>query len=63
MITEKEILEAQNMWADGLLKIGLIHKENGDYMNEASNFINRLYNFTIIIQKSNYSTVIFVKAF
>ena len=43
MITEKEILEAQNMWADGLLKIGLIHKENGDYMREASNFINRLY--------------------
>ena len=45
MITEKEILEAQNMWADGLLKIGLVHKKNGDYKKEASNFINRLYNF------------------
>ena len=30
---------------DGLLKIGFIHKENGDYINEASNFINRLYDF------------------
>ena len=45
MIIEKEILKAQNMWVDGLLKIGFIHKENGDYINEASNFINRLYDF------------------
>tara|TARA_B100000287_G_scaffold428640_1_gene480398 strand:+ start:337 stop:798 length:462 start_codon:yes stop_codon:yes gene_type:complete len=45
MITENKILEAQNMWAEGLLKIGLTYKNNGDYTKEASNFIDTLYNY------------------
>ena len=44
-ITEAEVNAAQQAWCDGLLKIGQVHKEGGDYRAIASILIDDLYDY------------------
>ena len=44
-ITEQEVIEAQITWGDGIVKIGKIYSEQGDYDSAATEHINSLYNF------------------
>ncbi|MFD2592613.1 phosphoribosyl-AMP cyclohydrolase [Aquimarina hainanensis] len=44
-ITEKEILAAQKAWGEGIVKIGTVFQENGDYQAAATEHINEFYNY------------------
>ncbi len=44
-ITEAEVNAAQQAWCDGLIKIGKVHKDGGDYQAAASKFIDDLYDY------------------
>jgi hypothetical protein len=44
-ITEKEVNAAQQAWCDGLVKIGKVYKEKGDYTAVAGQLIDDLYDF------------------
>ena len=45
MITEEEVISAQKDWSDGLIKISNNHKNNLDYISQAINYIDRLYDY------------------
>ncbi len=42
-ITKKEVLEAQQAWADGIVAISNVYVEKGDYSARAAEHINTLY--------------------
>jgi hypothetical protein len=42
-ITKDEVLAAQKIWADGIVDIGKVFKEKGDYKARAIEHINSLY--------------------
>ena len=42
-ITEQEVLEAQKDWGEGIVKIGKVFLENGDYKAEAEKHISTFY--------------------
>jgi hypothetical protein len=44
-ITEAEVNAAQQAWCDGLVNIGKVYQEHGDYQAAASQFIDELYDF------------------
>jgi hypothetical protein len=44
-ITEAEVNAAQQAWCDGLVRIGKVHKDGGDYQAVASQFIDDLYDY------------------
>jgi hypothetical protein len=44
-ITVKEVNAAQMAWCDGLVRIGKVYKDGGDYKAEASRFLDDLYDF------------------
>jgi hypothetical protein len=44
-ISEAEVNAAQQAWCDGLVKIGKVHKDGGDYQAVASQFIDDLYDY------------------
>lgn len=44
-ITENEVLEAQKAWGDGIVKIGKVYIDNGDYKAAAAEHINNFYNY------------------
>jgi hypothetical protein len=44
-IAEQEVLNAQKAWSDGIVKIGKVFTENGDYKNAATEHINNFYNY------------------
>lgn len=44
-ITEAEVNAAQQGWCDGLVRIGKVYKEGGDYKAAASQFIDDAYDF------------------
>jgi hypothetical protein len=44
-ITEQEVLDAQNAWGEGIVKIGKMFSENGDYKKAATEHINNFYNY------------------
>ena len=46
MITEEEVFSAQKHWSDGLIKISNNHKNNLDYISQAINHIDRLYDYS-----------------
>ncbi|MFL2574148.1 MAG: phosphoribosyl-AMP cyclohydrolase [Flavobacteriales bacterium] len=46
MITEEEVFSAQKHWSDGLIKISNNHKNNLDYISQAINHIERLYDYS-----------------
>ena len=43
MITKDEVLKFQDNWAAGIINIGELFKNNKGYVDEAENFISRLY--------------------
>lgn len=44
-ITEKEVLDAQKAWGEGIVKIGKVYSEKGDYKTAAKEHINNFYNY------------------
>lgn len=44
-ISEAEVNAAQQAWCDGLVRIGKVHKENGDYKAVAAQVIDDLYDY------------------
>ena len=44
-ITDAEVNAAQQAWCDGLVKIGKIYKEHGDYKAAASEMMDNAYDF------------------
>jgi hypothetical protein len=44
-ITEQEVNAAQQAWCDGLVRIGKVHQEGGDYKGEAASVLDDLYDY------------------
>ncbi len=44
-ITEAEVNAAQQAWCDGLVNVGKVHKDGGDYKAAASKLIDDLYDY------------------
>ncbi len=45
VITEQEVLDAQKAWGEGIVKIGKVYMEQGDYKTAATEHINNFYNY------------------
>lgn len=45
VITEQEVLDIQKAWGEGIVKIGKVYVENGDYKTAATEHINNFYNY------------------
>lgn len=46
-ITEQEVVKAQKAWSDGIVKIGNVYREKGDYVAAASEHINKYYAYDL----------------
>ena len=46
-ITEREVVNAQKMWGDGIVRIGSVFSKNGDYSGEAADFIQNMYGYDL----------------
>lgn len=46
-ISEAEVLEAQERWGDGIVRIGKIKIEGGDYVREALEHIEKSYDYEV----------------
>ena len=46
-ITEQEVVEAQKAWGDGIVNIGQIYSNNGDYEKAAADHINQFYAYDL----------------
>ncbi|OJF68417.1 phosphoribosyl-AMP cyclohydrolase [Alteromonas sp. V450] len=46
-ITEREVVTAQKMWGDGIVRIGQVYSEKGNYSNEAADFIQDMYGYDL----------------
>jgi len=44
-ITVQEVLNAQKAWGEGIVKIGKVYLENGDYRKVALDHIHKFYNY------------------
>ncbi len=44
-ITEQEVLQAQDAWAKGIVEIGKVYQDGGDYKAAASKMIDQLYGY------------------
>jgi hypothetical protein len=47
MITKQEVVEAQQAWSNGLIHIGNVFMEKGDYIAAAKQHIESLYGYTM----------------
>ena len=45
MIADNLILDAQRAWGEGIVKIGKVFLDNGDYKAAAEEHINEFYNY------------------
>lgn len=45
VVTEAEVNAAQQAWCDGLVQIGKVYKEGGDYKSVAAKIIDDLYDY------------------
>ncbi len=46
-ITEQEVFAAQQAWGDGIVDIGRVYQEEGDYVQAAADHINRFYGYDL----------------
>lgn len=46
-ITEREVIEAQKLWGDGIVRIGKVYTNQGDYSKEAADFIQEMYGYDL----------------
>ena len=44
-ITEKEVIDAQNTWANAVIEIGKAYKNKGDYQKLAAETVDNLYGY------------------
>lgn len=44
-ITEQEVVAAQKAWGEGIVKIGKVYTDGGDYSAAAADHINRFYGY------------------
>lgn len=44
-ITEQEVLDAQKAWGEGIVNIGNVYLEKGDYKAAATDHLNNFYNY------------------
>ncbi|BAY85024.1 hypothetical protein NIES267_45220 [Calothrix parasitica NIES-267] len=44
-ITEKDVIDAQNTWANAIVEIGKTYKNKGDYKTVAANTVDNLYGY------------------
>lgn len=47
IINKQEVLDIQKKWGDGIIKIGKIYSEKGDYKTAALNQIDELYGYNM----------------
>ena len=45
--SEQEVIDAQNLWADQVVKIGYLYTSNLDYKKKASDFVKNFYAYEI----------------
>jgi hypothetical protein len=46
-ISKKEVIEVQKLWADNIIQIGFLYKNNSDYKIKAYDFVKKFYAFEI----------------
>jgi hypothetical protein len=46
-ISEIEVVKAQKAWGEGIVKIGEVYTEGGDYENAAIQHIEKFYGYDI----------------
>ena len=46
-ITEQEVVAAQRAWGDGIVEIGKVYSDGGDYGKAASDHINKFYGYDL----------------
>lgn len=46
-ISELEVIEAQKQWGDGIVRIGKVYSDQGDYSKEAAEFIQEMYGYDL----------------
>ena len=46
-ISEREVVEAQKLWGDGIVRIGKVFSDKGDYSKEAADFIQDMYGYDL----------------
>jgi hypothetical protein len=46
-ITEREVIAAQKMWGNGIVRIGSVFTNGGDYSDEAADFIQDMYGYDL----------------
>ncbi|WP_241234620.1 phosphoribosyl-AMP cyclohydrolase [Nonlabens ponticola] len=46
-ISEREVVEAQKLWGAGIVRIGKVYTDDGDYSNEAADFIQDMYAYDL----------------
>ena len=46
-ITEREVVEAQRAWGEGIVAIGKVYREGGDYAAAAAAHIDRFYGYDL----------------
>lgn len=51
-ITKQEVMEVQKAWGEGIVSIGKVYSDKGDYKTAATEHINKFYNY-------NEGTVLF----
>jgi hypothetical protein len=58
-ITEKEVIEAQKAWGEGIIKIGEIYSANGDYRQAAIDHIDKFYAYdeSLVLFKPTLASV------
>jgi hypothetical protein len=47
IITEQEVLDVQKIWSDGIVSIGKVYTEGGDYVTAAKQHIENLYGYNL----------------
>ncbi|GGF52974.1 phosphoribosyl-AMP cyclohydrolase [Alteromonas lipolytica] len=46
-ISEREVVEAQKLWGEGIVRIGSVFSSNGDYKTAAADFIQDMYGYDL----------------
>lgn len=46
-ISEREVVSAQRLWGDGIVRIGSVYSSKGDYSKAAADFIQDMYGYDL----------------
>lgn len=58
-ITEQEVIEAQQAWGEGIIRIGEVYSEGGDYRKAAADHISKFYAYdqSLVLFKPTLASV------